>query len=142
MSNELCAICGAEARLIREEREVPVGHLRTRVLDEYYRCESCAEEYHTAEQAEAVERRAIERLHEENRLLLPEEIRAIRKGLGLTQSAFEELLGMGSTTASRWEHGHVIPNASADALLRLIRTNRENARLLAEWRGVELPSAA
>jgi HTH-type transcriptional regulator / antitoxin MqsA len=142
MANEPCAICGSEAHLVREERDVPVGHLRTRVADEYYQCDACGEAYHTAQQAEAVERRAVERLRQEDRLLLPAEIRAIREGLGLTQSQFERLLGMGPTTASRWENGHVIPSASSDALLRLIRTNPENARLLAQWRGVGFPSAA
>lgn len=84
----------------------------------------------------------MNRLHEAGLLLLPDEIRAIREKYRLTQRQFEQLLGLGKNTVTRWEGGQVVPNASAEALLRLIDRDIEYARFLARRHGLELPEAA
>lgn len=137
-----CAICGGPAHLVREERERTIGGRRVVVHDEFYRCEACGEAFLTAEQARASEARAAEQLHTVHGMMLPEEIRALRTRLGLTQAGFEALLGVGRNTVVRWENGHVYPNAATNALLRLLEANPENARLLADWHRVELGTAA
>lgn len=43
----------------------------------------------------------------------PEEIKAFRKSLGLSQQAFSEQLGFGIMAVSRWERGTVIPSKKA-----------------------------
>lgn len=137
-----CPICGGEARLVREEGEYHLGHRRAVVLHEFYRCEACDECFYTPEQSKAVHERAVERLHSAGQLLLPEEIRIIREKYRLTQAEFEQLLGVGRNTITRWEGGQVVPNASAEALLRLIDKDPENARFLAQRHGLKLPDAA
>lgn len=67
---------------------------------------------------------AIERITEETYrqlgLLTPEEIRAGREKLGLTQQALQELLGLGGNSLSRWENGRVYQARSMDTLLRIV----------------------
>src|ERR1035437_6829556 len=54
-------------------------------------------------------------------LLLPSEIRALRKRLGLTQREFGDLLQVGEKTATRWENGHGRPSRSLNVLLCALR---------------------
>jgi len=49
----------------------------------------------------------------------------------MSQAAFEELLGVGPKTVIRWEKGTVFQGATADRLMRLLRTQPELARVLA-----------
>ena len=53
----------------------------------------------------------------------PEEIRALRKQLGLTQAEAGELLGGGPRAFSKYENGTVKPAASVINLLRLLERN-------------------
>jgi putative zinc finger/helix-turn-helix YgiT family protein len=54
-------------------------------------------------------------------LLLPHEIRDLRKRLGLTQRQFGELLQVGEKTATRWETGRGRPSRSLNVLLCALR---------------------
>ncbi len=138
-----CYSCEGSARLVQEEREVPVGRRRrVTIVDEFYRCDCGAEDVYLPGMAEESMRRATAKVREEEGLLTPEQVRAIRHRLGLTQAEFERLLGVGTNVTSRWETGTVPQSAAMDSLLRLIEANLENARLLAEWHGVKLGEAA
>ncbi|MDQ3199589.1 MAG: helix-turn-helix domain-containing protein [Verrucomicrobiota bacterium] len=64
-------------------------------------------------------------------LLLPGEIRALRKSLGLTQVAFGELLQVGEKTATRWETGRGRPSRSLNVLLCALRDGKIPTRYLA-----------
>jgi putative zinc finger/helix-turn-helix YgiT family protein len=54
-------------------------------------------------------------------LLLPDEIRKLRKALGLTQRQFGELLQVGEKTSTRWETGRGRPSRSLNVLLCALR---------------------
>ena len=135
----VCHICEGTADLITEVRPISIGRRSVRVPDEFLRCTDCGEEFYLPGQMDQTLRRASEAIRHEENLLLPEEIRVIREGLGLSQADFETLLGVGPKTVVRWEKGTVFQNRATDSLLRLIREDRENARLLARWHGVTLP---
>jgi HTH-type transcriptional regulator/antitoxin MqsA len=98
----------------------------------------CGGELYAPGQAAATQRRASARIREQDGLLRPEEIRAIRERLGLSQRAFERLLGVGAKTVVRWERGTVFQNRATDALLRLVGSFGAAAEFLAERHGVEL----
>ena len=51
-------------------------------------------------------------------LLLPEEIRALREHLRLSQSEMSELLQIGAKSYTRWESGRERPSRSSNLLLR------------------------
>jgi putative zinc finger/helix-turn-helix YgiT family protein len=53
-------------------------------------------------------------------LLTPQEIKAGRERLGLSQQGLAELLGLGGNSLSRWEKGRVYQSRSSDRLLRIV----------------------
>jgi DNA-binding transcriptional regulator YiaG len=64
-----------------------------------------------------------------------EEVRKIRKRLGLSQVAFARLVGVHEVTVSRWEHGVLAIREPTAKLLRLLlgqapprRRMRRNSR--------------
>jgi len=64
-------------------------------------------------------------------LLTPDEIRDLRRSLGVAQAALERLLGVGPKTVVRWEKGTVFQSATADRLMRLLIAKPELVSLLA-----------
>lgn len=129
--NEPCPICGHEAMEVRERREIQVGARRVMVDDTRLRCPHCEEEFYRPGALEDLQRQAAARVRAEEGLLTPDEIRAIRQGLGLTQAAFEKLLGVGPKTVVRWERGTVFQSRAIDSLLRVVGQIPEASALLA-----------
>src|SRR5262245_51991481 len=78
------------------------------------RCGSCG----TVALDEEANRRISAALRQEVGLLSPEQIRAHRVALGLTQQALADLLGVAVATLSRWETGAQIQQRSLDRFLR------------------------
>jgi HTH-type transcriptional regulator/antitoxin MqsA len=93
-------------------------------------CESCGEVLLDLQGVEQLQREAVKCSRQARGLLTPDEIKAIRRALGRSQAAFEQLLGTGPKTAIRWEKGTVIQSATADRLMRLIRAMPELAGVL------------
>ena len=71
--------------------------------------------------------------------LEPDEIRAIREGLGLSQVEAGELLGGGPRAFTKYEAGAIRPRASVVRLLRLLETNPD---ALPSLTGKRPPSAS
>ena len=55
----------------------------------------------------------------------PEDVRRIRKDLGLSQSEFSLLIGVSTSTLQNWEQGRRQPEGPARALLRIAASNPE-----------------
>lgn len=70
--------------------------------------------------AELLAKRQAQEVAKEKGLLSPEEIKGIRKSLGLKQHDFEALIGASSPTASRWETGAMLPSKTTDTLIRVL----------------------
>jgi HTH-type transcriptional regulator/antitoxin MqsA len=88
---------------------------------------------------DATLRRAATVLREDEGLLSAKKIKALRERLGLSQSAFEQLLGVGPKTVVRWEKGTVFQNNATDSLLRVVDRFPEVVRFLADLHAVALP---
>ena len=59
------------------------------------------------------------RIHE-----FPEpDVKAIREGIGFSQSKFAALLGVNIRTLQNWEQGHRHPTGPAKVLLRLVQAD-------------------
>ncbi|MFL5540818.1 MAG: type II toxin-antitoxin system MqsA family antitoxin [Longimicrobiaceae bacterium] len=134
-----CPVCGGEASLTREVRPITILGRSAEVEDEFYRCAACGEEVYRPGMMDAVMRRATAKIREEDGLLTPEQVRAVRRRYGLTQPEFERLLGVGANTVVRWERGTIPQGSAADSLLRLLDEFPENAKFLARLHGVALP---
>jgi HTH-type transcriptional regulator/antitoxin MqsA len=129
---EKCAECGGSVVVSGDDVFFEVRGESVRVPGiEHGLCEQCADEYFSLEATERLQREAIRLSKHARGLLSPEEIRAIRHALALSQVAFEDLLGVGPKTVVRWEKGTVYQSATADRLMRLTRAMPEVARALA-----------
>ena len=133
-----CPACCGVLTPVTEEKEVRVGRRSALVRDHFGRCADCGEAFYAPGQMDATLRRATEAIRQQEGLLSSEAVREIREKLGLTQQAFEKLLGVGPKTVVRWERGTVFQNRSTDSLLRVIDANPESARFLARLHGVTL----
>ena len=62
------------------------------------------------------------------RLRRPPDLKAIRKGLNLTQQQFAQEFGLELRTVQDWEQGRVLPTGAARTLLRIIERDPEAVR--------------
>jgi HTH-type transcriptional regulator/antitoxin MqsA len=131
-------MCGGSLDAISEVREVRIGRRAALVREELNRCDACGEELYAPGQLDETMRRASDAIRQEEGLLSSDAIRRIREGLGLSQAAFEKLLGVGPKTVVRWEKGTVFQNRSTDSLLRVIDALPDSAAYLARLHGVQL----
>ena len=142
MNKTECGICGGEAILVSDEREVRIGKRSAVVADQFFRCSVCGEELYEPGQMDAVMLRASTAIRADLGLLTPEEIRALRESLELSQVDFERLLGVGQKTVVRWEKGTVFQNQATDALLRALRDVAGVAEHLSARTGIKVPVRA
>lgn len=117
-----CAVCDSDrVKKIRKKFEARYNQTPVVIENaEMYRCESCDEEFFTAEQSRELSRQIKSRVREEAGLLSPERIVEIRKDAGLSQTELEELFGLGEKVVTRWENGRVIQGKTADIALRFL----------------------
>lgn len=117
-----CLCCGANAVVLvddpievefRDKTYLVPGIVRER-------CAICGAELMEPGQTDKALRMAADIARREKGLLSPEQIRQMRRELGLTQRGLEEILGTGEKTVVRWEKGTVFQSASADRMMRAI----------------------
>lgn len=68
-------------------------------------------------------------------LLTPDEIRANRERLGLTQQQMQAQLGLGGNSMSRWEKGHIYQSRALDRFMRVFFASEQVRQMLAtdDW---------
>jgi len=139
-----CYQCAAEARIVTEPREFREGDQTVVVDDTFYRCDNCGETFYDGNMADESFRRAAAAARIQEGFLAPHEIRELRAMYGLSQASLERLINSGEKTVVRWERGTVAQNATADTLLRVLRSHPDVVAWLASQRGVKvtLPEAA
>jgi len=80
-------------------------------------CEDCGYEYFD-ERGESARHAAVCR---HLGVQTPDEIRKVREETSLTRAEFCQATGFGSASLQRWEAGVVVPSASSDRLIFLLR---------------------
>lgn len=138
-----CLECGAEMRWA----EGPVAETyrgEEFTVDGIGRwvCDACGNDEMTAAEAERLSRGLAREYARAHGLLSPEEVRALRASLGLTQREFERLMGVSSPTASRWETGAVQQSMTANRLMVLLRDCPEAVERLLEVTETRSPVVA
>jgi len=63
-------------------------------------------------------------------LLTPDEIRANRERLGLTQQQMQAQLGLGGNSMSRWEKGHIYQSRALDRFMRVFFASEQVRQML------------
>jgi len=131
-SNRRCPDCGKGllvARQIDETFEFDLGEEKIEVHAKNVpieQCDHCGIQLSGPEAAK-VHHEAVCRAAG---FLTPQEIKALRDGLSLSQEKFARLLGLGIATISRMERGRLLPNRSSDNLLYLLAKSKDAQRLL------------
>ena len=126
-----CAECGGEMAVSVDPVPFELRDATIAVPGiEHGRCLACGEVVLDLPSAGRLQREAIRQYKQEKGLLTPDEIRTLRHSLGLSQAAFERLLGTGPKTVVRWEKGTVLQSATADRLMRVIRAMPEAVEVL------------
>lgn len=137
---ELCGICGCEsAEWI--SRDETITYKGTSITVPEYRvlyCDLCEDGIVEPSSLKRAEQMLSELQHRVEHLLLPEEIRAIRKRLNLTQEEMAEICGGGVKAFARYENGTVIQSRAMDNLIRLIDHDPENLAFLRSDTGVKV----
>jgi HTH-type transcriptional regulator/antitoxin MqsA len=139
-----CGACGGTVSVSHDALSLELRGETIVVPDlEHAVCMQCGEAFLDLKEAETLQREAIRRSKQTKGLLTPDEVRALRQSLGLSQAGFEKLLGVGPKTVVRWEKGTVFQSATADRLMRLIRAMPEVIGVLrsGELRASPMPSA-
>lgn len=131
--------CDGEYREVVEPQTFKVRGREVTVPVSLMKCDVCGDTLYSPEQMDRAQNAVYAEIRRREHLIFPAEIASLRLGLGLKQEEFERLLGVGPKTVVRWESGRVFQSKAADALMRLVHADRENAVRLAEWNGITLP---
>ena len=128
-----CLECGAEMRRTAEPvTEAYRGEEFTVDGIDRWVCDACGNDEMQASEAERLSRALAREYARAHGLLTPDEVKALRKSLGLTQREFERLLGVSSPTVSRWETGAMQQSMTANRLMELLRDCPEAGEQLME----------
>lgn len=118
----ICCECGHEMRLTREPmKETYRGEELVVEGIERWTCDECGDYVVSLEEADKLSHALANAYAKSHRLLTPEDVRAARHELGMTQKEFESMLGVSSPSASRWESGKVPQSKPVDLLIRVAR---------------------
>ncbi len=135
----ICIECGGNMSKSKKEIEYKFrGEIILVNGISHYKCDLCGEEELDLESAEALQEAAHSEYRKRHGLLEPEEIREIRERYLVSQQEFEQVIGSGKTTVSRWETGAIMQPSVADTLLRVLRDNPQIFALLAQQAGISL----
>lgn len=122
MDNPICPETGQP--MVRDERPMTItyrGHSATFNMPGWY-CEASGESIHTGEDMKVSDRELNRLKARVEGLLLPEDVRRIRKRLRLTQKAAGTLIGGGINAFQKYESGEVlVSHAITTALILLDR---------------------
>lgn len=120
MALESCPLCGQISllKMDGEYRFEPPANIPGGVIvvahAEWLHCNSCGDDILSARLEAAIDAERRRRLG----LLSPEDIRNVRKRLGLSLEGMCHLLVVDETTYGRWESGRSLPTKSGDAAIR------------------------
>lgn len=110
-----CAECGGAVEISSAPIPFDVrGETITVCGIEHGACAARGEVYLTLDATERLQSEAIRLSKTARQLLSPAEIKDLRHSLSLSQSVFEQLLGVGAKTVVCWEKGTVFQSATAD----------------------------
>lgn len=126
MKNWICLNCLKEFELdpIYENEEYTIKGKKIVITALKAKCPICGEYLVNDEATETNLQIAYNTYRQEENLLTPEEIKAIRQKYGITQVGFSRILGFGDKTISRYENGS-LQDAAPNNLILLMK-NQNN----------------
>lgn len=113
-----CPYCDGTAVLQKQPKELGYRKDIFKVVEHFYRCEKCKEEFTTTESDTITLIQAHNQYREKYNILFPEEIVAIREQYGLSAARMSEVLGLGINSYGNYEKGEM----PVPAMANLIKT--------------------
>lgn len=138
-----CVMCGNESlRLEESTRMVDINGVATEVPFRIHWCESCGGEMALGDDLR-FNARAMRQTRKKNYgMLTGEEVRQVRKRLGLNQEQAAKLFGGGPVAFSKYENDEITQSEAMDRLLWLVGICPELLALLAKRLNMTLPGEA
>jgi HTH-type transcriptional regulator / antitoxin MqsA len=130
MNNPICPQTGVPMR--RDVRPMTItyrGESLTFDIPGWY-TDASDESIHTGEDMKVSDRMLNRLKARVEGLLEPEEIRRIRKKLGLSQTAAGEIIGGGPRAFQKYEAGDLLPSRAISSALTLLDSNPEGLKIL------------
>ena len=129
-AEERCPIDGAPMRRDVRPLELTYKACTTTVDMPGWYCDVCGEGIHRAEDMK-VSDRAVNRLKAQaDGLLGPNEVRRIRKRLGVSQREAGRLIGGGPNAFQKYESGELLASRALSNLLRILERHPDELRML------------
>lgn len=113
-----CPFCDGQARLQKKNRELRYRKEEFKVVEHFYKCEKCAEEYTTTETDTITILQAHNQYRERYAIPFPDEICALREKYELNATKMSEVLGLGVNGYSNYEKGEM-PSLAIANLIRM-----------------------
>jgi len=138
-----CPFCESnQLKMVERTQEISDRSGNTIVVPGYEStsCVECGNEFVTAVQAKANDRHVVDGRRVSQKLLPTDEIRRIRRRLGLTQDMASQIFGGGRNAFSKYERGDVSQSVAMDRLIRAVDYSPKLLPFLYELAGVEFSS--
>jgi putative zinc finger/helix-turn-helix YgiT family protein len=120
-----CSNCDANARRVRTNYPFKESGLPNVILKgiEMIQCDRCGNADPIIPRANEVMKQLVLAVVEKPYALTGQEIRFLRKYLGMNSSTFASHLGVDRSVLSRWENGHDRVGPQSDRLIRTVATS-------------------
>jgi len=102
-----CAYCDGQAHLQKKENALTFKKEEFGVVEHFYKCNRCEEEFTTTESDTVTLLQAQNQYREKYSIPFPDEIHAIRGKYDLSASKMSEVLGLGINGYSNYEKGEI-----------------------------------
>ncbi len=137
MNNPNCPVCGGEAQ--RGAKPLTLTYKDQSITFDMpgWYCGSCDEAIHDGKDMQESDRQLNLLKATADNVLLPAEIRRIRKRLSLSQELAGKVLGGGPNAFNKYETGMIVPSQAVSNLLRVLDAQPDVLSLLKE----KLPAA-
>jgi HTH-type transcriptional regulator/antitoxin MqsA len=130
MDNQICPCCGSVMK--RDIQPLTLQYKdgsSTFDMPGWY-CSNCEEAVYTGKDMQESDRQLNLLKARAESVLLPEDVRRIRKKLGLTQNAAGNLLGGGENAFHKYERGDILPSQAISNLLRVLEAHPQTLKVL------------
>lgn len=119
-----CETCKCQREITIEERPATYNFRKEpfEIIEKYAKCTVCDEDVYDEDTANQTLEQ-LSQLYKSKHSFTAEDIKKIRKTIGLTQSQFAKVLNMGEATIKRYESGTSLPDATQLGILKMLQSN-------------------
>lgn len=134
-----CVNCDGKARLASAERTIEYKKEQFTVVEQFYKCDACGEEFTTTETDTVTMNQVYNQYRVKFNIPFPEELTYLREKYGVSGSSMSTILGMGANSYAGYEAGEM-PTIAMANLIRLAFNTDAFEKLLINVHG-QIPNS-